>query len=306
MKTTNFNFEIRNLKFEIHNLLIITVALFLTMLAVGCERQSGFVRIFAESMGGGKVFVDPANINGATWIAGETVNLNGVSHTIASGANGFYLDGVAPLSVTMYAVYPATTTTDGNNIVVDNANGSGATIILNSLAVNFHDGGGYDIIFPMAATATEGSDQLMFRHLTGGLMLTLQAQSTVNVATLKVITYDTAAIAPVDIADDSHTVRWAVQSPTLPAGVVGGIEGDCDVKYASEMLLNMRTAGSQGVAITNTGITFCVPVTISKVRRITVIGYASDGAELFSKTKELDTIATIQRNTLYTVPTLNI
>ena len=284
---------------------IITIALLLATLAVGCERENRYVRIFAESMGGSKVFVNPADVNGATWNTGEAVNLNGVPYAIASGANGFYLDGVAPLTETMYAVYPATTTTGGNNIVVNNANGSGATITLNSLAVNFHDGG-HDIIFPMAATATGGSNQLMFRHLTGGLMLTLQAQTPVTVATVKVTTYGTAAIAPVTIDGVSHTVRWAVESPTLPTGVVGGIDGDRDVKYASEMLLNMLTGGSQGVSVTASGITFCVPVTISDVRRITVIGYASDGTELFSKTKPITPVGTIHRNTLYTVPTMII
>ena len=284
---------------------IITIALLLATLAVGCERESRYVRIFAESMGGSKVFVIPTDVNGATWNTGEAVNLNGVPYTIASGANGFYLDGVAPLTETMYAVYPATTTTGGNNIVVNNANGSGATITLNSLAVNFHDGG-HDIIFPMAATATGGSNQLMFRHLTGGLMLTLQAQTPVTVATVKVTTYGTAAIAPVTIDGVSYTVRWAVESPTLPSGVVGGIDGDRDVKYASEMLLNMLTGGSQGVSVTASGITFCVPVTISDVRRITVIGYASDGTELFSKTKPITPVGTIHRNTLYTVPTMII
>ena len=284
---------------------IITIALLLTTLALGCEREGRYVRIFAESMGGSKVFVNPADVNGATWNTGEAVNLNGVPYAIASGANGFYLDGVAPLTETMYAVYPATTTTGGNNIVVNNANGSGATITLNSLAVNFHDGG-HDIIFPMAATATGGSNQLMFRHLTGGLMLTLQAQTPVTVATVKVTTYGTAAIAPVTIDGVSYTVRWAVESPTLTTGVVGGIDGDRDVKYASEMLLNMLTGGSQGVSVTASGITFCVPVTISDVRRITVIGYASDGTELFSKTKPITPVGTIHRNTLYTVPTMII
>ena len=284
---------------------IISIALLLTTLAVGCEREGRYVRIFAESMGGSKVFVNPTDVNGATWNTGEAVNLNGVPYTIASGANGFYLDGVAPLTETMYAVYPATTTTGGNNIVVNNANGSGATITLNSLAVNFHDGG-HDIIFPMAATATGGSNQLMFRHLTGGLMLTLQAQTPVTVATVKVTTYGTAAIAPVTIDGVSYTVRWAVESPTLPSGVVGGIDGDRDVKYASEMLLNMQSGGVQGVSVTASGITFCVPVTISDVRRITIIGYAPDGTELFSKTKPITPVGTIHRNTLYTVPTMII
>ena len=292
-------------KLEMKTTKIITIALLLTTLAVGCEREGGYVRIFAESMGGSKVFLNLTDINAATWINGETVNLNGVSRTIASGANVFYLDGVAPLTETMYAVYPATTSTGGNNIVVTNANSSGATITLNSLAVNFHDGG-HDIIFPMAATATGGSNQLMFRHLTGGLKLILQAQTTVNVATVKVITYGTAPIGSVTIDGVSHIVRWAVEGPTLPAGEVGGIDGDRDVKYASEMLLNMQTDGNQGVSVTTDGITFCVPVTISDVRRITVIGYASDGTELFSKTKSIAPATSILRNTLYTVPTLNI
>ena len=60
-------------KLEMKTTKIITIALLLTTLAVGCEREGGYVRIFAESMGGSKVFLNLTDINAATWINGETV-----------------------------------------------------------------------------------------------------------------------------------------------------------------------------------------------------------------------------------------
>ena len=288
---------------------LLFIPLLLTLLATGCTKDKGRIRLMASPMNGSKVFVPASGVNDATWVVGETINLNGTSYAIGTGSdNLFYLydandNAVAPLESTMYAIYPATLTTGGNNVAVTNNGSSGATITINRLAVNFHDDG-YDIVFPMASKANANSNRLLFHHLTGGLKLTLSAQTSCTVATLKVVTFGTGAASAVTIEDVPYTVRWAVQGPNIPTGGVGGIEGDRDVKYASEMWFDLRD-GTNPVTITSDGITFSVPVTVNNVNRITVIGYDANGAELFAKTQNL-TSTTIQVNYMYTVPEIQI
>ena len=275
----------------------------LALLAAGCKKESNRIRILAEGMTrGGKVYVTPTNINNATWVADEIINLNGTNCTIYSRNNDFYIDVDSRPTGDFCAVYPGGSF-GGNNVTVTNSNASGASITLNRLVINFHDGG-HDIAFPMAAVAADGN-QLMFSHLTGGLQLTLEAATACNVATVKVITYGAGAASPVVINEVPYTVSWAGQGPTVPAGDVGGIEGDFDVKYASEMVFDMKTNGTGGVSVGTDPVTFCVPVTVNGIRRLTVKGYASDGTELFSKTKELSNI-NIARNTMYNVPVIQI
>ena len=91
---------------------------------------------------GSKVWVDPASPNGATWVEGESVDLNGTARAITCNGDGSYSLDVTPLNEAMYAVYPAKTASDGNDITVENSNASGSTITLKSLAVDFSDGGG--------------------------------------------------------------------------------------------------------------------------------------------------------------------
>ena len=273
----------------------------LAILATGCKKDNNRIRIFAESMGGSKVFIDTTTVNSATWVDGETINLNGTTCTIAVDDDGYYINSTAPLSGTKYAVYPATVNTYGNHIVVSNS-GTACTITLHSLDVNFHDNG-HDIVFPMAAKAGANSNRLMFQHLTGGIKLTLSARTECSIYSVKVITYGTGAAPNVTLNDATYTVRWDSQGPNLPAGNVGGIAGDRDVKYASKMVLSMN--GGNGV-IVSTGTTFFVPVTINNIRRITVIGYDSNGNELFSKTQAIDPTIEIERNKLYTIPTILI
>ncbi|MBO4600403.1 MAG: hypothetical protein J5641_06650, partial [Bacteroidales bacterium] len=282
---------------------ILIIPSMLALLVVGCQKESNRIRILAEGMTrGGKVFVTPTNINNATWVNGEIINLNGTNCTIYSRSDGFYIDVDTRPTGDFCAVYPGGSF-GGNDVTVTNSNASGATITLNRLVVNFHDGG-HDIAFPMAAKAA-GGNLLRFSHLTGGLQLTLQAATACNVATVRVITYGTGAATPVVINEVPYTVSWAGQGPTVPTGDVGGIEGDFDVKYASEMVFDMKTSGTVGVSVGTDPVTFCVPVTVNGIRRLTVKGYASDGTELFSKTTELSN-TDIARNTMYNVPTIQI
>jgi hypothetical protein len=305
MKPRHFNFQ-----FSIFNFIV------LALLFVGCtkeEENADRINIFSEGMNanGSKVFIPSnndgtPNANGATWVAGESVNLNGTLLTITSDGDGRFSLPVAPLSEMMYAVYPATTASGGDTITVTNNNASGTTITIKSLAVDFRDGG-HRIIFPMAAKADANSGSLLFNHLTGALRLTLanSSNSGIVVDHLKVVVQGTAAAPTVTRNEVNYTVRWEVQGPTMPSGDVG-ISGDLEVSYSSEMYFNMQTSGNAGVTVpANGSISFCVPVTVNHVKRISITGYDASGVQLFSKVKELDSFE-IKVNHMYNIPLFNI
>ena len=70
------------------NTIILIPSLLLMLLAVGCKKDNSRIRILAENMAGeSKVWVDPTDVNGATWITGETINLNGDEYTRKTAAH---------------------------------------------------------------------------------------------------------------------------------------------------------------------------------------------------------------------------
>jgi len=208
-----------------------------------------------------------------------------------------------------YAIYPATVNADGNNITVTNNQGSGSTVTIESLLLDFKADGTHEVYFPMAspATSTSGSSMVL-KHLTGGLKLTLQNNGTsaINLSTLKVVTQTPTASSHL-AATEGVTASWAVQGPTVPSGTVGGVS-DRDMKYSCEMLFRLKSTAGDYVTIAGNGgtVSFCVPVTISSVKNITVVGYDSDDVESFSKTATLNDVVTIERNKMYTVKAIVI
>ena len=53
--------------------------------------------------------------------------------------------------------------------------------------------------------------------------------------------------------------------------------------------------------------TFCIPVTLANVKRISVVGYNSLGEQVFAKTSDLSANPVgVVRNTVYPVKTINI
>ena len=283
----------------------------LLALATGCGKDvADRISLFANSMGGGaKVWMNPANVNSATWVAGERINLNGTTYAItANGNGGGYSLEVKPLAEAMYAVYPATMNSDGNDITVANHGASGDTITIKSLAVDFRDGG-HRIVFPMAEKAAANSSALYFDHLTAGLRLTLANGSGAGIAVdhLKVVVQGTAAAPAVTIDGVNYTVAWAVQGPTTPSGDIGGIVGDREVTYSSEMNFQMQTSGTAGVTVPAGGNKqFCVPATMRNVKRLSITGYDADGRQLFTKSKVLNTPLDLAVNHMYNIPSFNI
>ena len=242
-------------------------------------------------------------------MAGESINLNSTPYTINANGNGSFSLNVEPLDETMYAVYPGTMTTGGNDITVTNNGASGATVTLKSLAVNFLSTGGHTVVFPMAEKAAANSGSLYFDHLTGGLRLTLANSSGEGIAVdhLKVVVQGTAAAPAVELDGVSYTVRWAVQGPTTPSGGVGDISGDREVTYSSEMNFKMQTNGAAGVTVPASGnIQFCVPVTMRDVKYLSVTGYNAAGQQLFTQSKTLASATPIAVNNMYNIPSINI
>lgn len=284
--------------------------MFLASLAASCGKETADrIGIVAEKMhtGGAKVWMNPASVNAATWVANETVDLNGSSYAIDDNGDGTFSLGVAPLNAAMYAVYPATTVGDGNDIEVSNLNGSGSTVTLKSLAVNFLSTGGHTMYFPMEAQAEARSTQLKFDHLTGGLKITLANTSSADVTldAVKIVARSTSDVAP--LSHNGVTASWEIEGPVLPGGTVGGISGNQDIKYTSEMYFVLQTDGAAGATIDAHGSrSFCVPVTVSSMKYFTVTGYNPDGSQRFTISKELDIPLTIERNGMYNIPTIEM
>ena len=145
-----------------------------------------------------------------------------------------------------------------------------------------------------------------FKHLTAAFRLTLHATTATSLTKLKVYVYGSAAQPKVtvdDIDGVEYLVKWNNEgaAPNLPIGPVGEVT-DQDIKYGSEMVFNLT-----GMTF-NDGddMTFCIPVTVANVKRISVVGY--NGTELvFAKTSDLSANPVgVVRNTVYPVKTIDI
>lgn len=292
---------------------IFTIAALLALVAAGCTKEgTREIRLLRKPMtlGGAKVLVDPMAPSNATWIASETVDLNGTTCTIAGNATvGFRLDNVTPLNEAMYALYPGSSF-GGNDVTVTN-NSTTREVVMNRLTVRFTGDGKHETVFPMAASAEAGEGSLLFNHLTGGFCITLKntSASPVDVATLKVVAQSASTVA--HLGNGTYSARWAVQGPTTPSGGIG-IDGDVAVGYSSEMVFDLRSGSNAyaTVAGNNGTLSFCVPVTISSVRYLTFVGYSTSGSEIFRIHKDLcstgQSEVAIVLNRMYTIPTINI
>lgn len=297
----------------------------LATLVAGCNKDKGkYINIFAGSMSAGdsKVQMDPNHITtvSAQWVPGETIVLNGTEYEIAGASEHFHLinpdngnNAVEPLAETMYAMYPGADSENENNENDVTVNYSTGEIVLNRLAIRMLDDGQQQMAFPMVACAEANSENLYFNHLTAGLKLTLlnQTESIKNVASLKVIAWSGSAVQSLSYTAMGRTfkARWAVQGPTVPTGNVG-TNGETVYASASEMNFDLKSGNNDYVTLAaGTGqVSFCIPVTITSIQRLTVTGYAEDGTEMFHVMKNFDSenIPGVERNSMYTVPVITI
>ena len=284
------------------------------LLFASCSKDNdGRLRIFAENMTGGssaKIWVNPSSVStassSATWVVDESINLNGTAYAIArNGEAEYYLntnDDLKDMASSLLAVYPASTSADGNDVTVTN-NGSTGTVTIRSLCVDYRDGG-HRILFPMAASNNKSDMRLLFKHLTAGMKLTLtnNSGSIKTIGSLKIVTYGEGSAAGALGAVNGVSCSWMHQGPVLPGGEIGSITGNQSVGYASEMHFTIRNDGSAGKAVDNgSSIGLCVPLTINKITKIEITGYDTDGAQLFFKTKSVSALA-VTANEMYTIP----
>lgn len=243
----------------------------------------------------------------ASWVAGERINLNGTPYPVAFDEDAYYLNtGSDDIPTSLLAVYPSDTDAEGNDVTVTN-NGTTGTVTIRSLCVDYREGG-HRILFPMAAANSQGDSRLLFNHLTAGMKLTLTDTCTTKdytVGSVKIVTYGDGATAAALPAVNGVSCRWAVQGPSVPGGMIGGETGDVAMTYSSEMHFTLKDNGAAGKAIATGGsISLCVPVTVNRIKTIVVTGYDTEGRQLFTRSKTLDTELQVQANTMYTIPVI--
>lgn len=291
----------------------LTVLALLTVLFVGCGKEesgNGRIRLFAEQMtnaGNSKLQMDPSNLT-AKWLNGESININGNAYTIVKENDEYYLGGsTTTLSAPLYAIYPATTKADGNDIVVTNNGTAGCAIDIHNLAVNFIGDGKHEVIFPMAASYTSGNS-MTFRHLTGGLKLTISNSKATSVIVDSLVVTATQEDGKPAIYKDLKPTWANAQLPGIPGGEVGETTDNVSALFISDMTLKMNQGGNPGVTISENGgsITFCIPMLAEDLKNLTIKGY-NNGVEVFTTpTKTLPNATDVVRNKMYTIPVIEI
>lgn len=299
---------------------IINIALLAALLAASCMREEdegrndGRIHLFSERMDkGAKVLVDPANYNNASWVAGEQINLNGIPRTIACSNGEYYLEGVGPLSVDGYAIYPASLNENGNDIAVTNNGPMGCAIDIRTIAVNLHPDGKHDVIFPMASHLEAHGTNMLFKHLTGGLRMTIIDSSTYGPLNFtKMVFYVSNNNGGPAIYKDV-VPEWAdVTLPGIPGGNVGSLFGDQNAQFVGEMTLMVNSVDDAGNITPGytlhygDSITFCIPMLAKDLKNLYLNGYNNQNEYIFAAGKSLDNATDIQRNHMYIIPKIVI
>ena len=326
-------------KQEMKTTKIINITLLAALLFAGCSKEEaesgvgGRIKLYAERLGGNnaKVFIPSTGANDATWTDGESIDLGGSTYTIREDpdhAGQFYLDIAARPTGALFALYPATLTTGGNDITVSNNEEEGCAVAIHKLTLNFHDGG-YSVVFPMAArTDTEGNT-LLFKHLTGALKITLtnNSGSPKSFDTLKVGATNASGAAiyknlypnGLSWGEGVGALTWnTVDLPAVPGGEAGEATGDVSACFVGEMTLVMkrhrdfktsRLQGNNSFSLAGgETVEFCIPLLADSIATLTLKGYVNGNeTPIFDKQKELPLNSegkhpAIVRNTMYTIP----
>ncbi len=198
----------------------------------------------------------------------------------------------------MKSLYPGDSF-DGNDIEIVN----GKEIVLHSLKIKFLSGGKQSMAFPMVANASADATSLYYNHLSGGVQVTLENNSgaDVNVAKLRIVAQSTTDVVNLGINDT--IARWAVEGPWVPFNTVGQNGNEVDVKYSSVMYFDLMDGDTPTKTIANDDeLVFCVPITISSMRKLNVTGYAADGTQLFQVHKTFKNDVAVQPNRMYAFP----
>lgn len=286
---------------------IFALTLLTAALVAGCSKSEpgpdadgtkAHISIFTSQMEGSKTSIDPSNPGaGENWIAGEEVTLNGIPYQIVAVDDHYGID-TEPLDVAMTSFYPYSS--NGNDVEV-----VGNDVVLNRLNITFN-GDKQSMPFPMVATAEAGASSLYYSHLSAGFQLTLtNGQAWEDyigdepaLASLTIMAQSDQQVENLGVGD--YKARWAVEGPQVPLGPVGQNGNNIDVKYASVMNFDIDYA--VGLILPEESRTFCVPVTISSVKKLTLVGYDENGDVLFNVSKTFDQPIAVQRNRMYSLP----
>ena len=295
---------------------ILLTALVAALFFAGCQKDNKtnrVLRIFAEDMtaGDSKLVMDPSDVSQIQWQNQDVIALNGQEFEIQGNTTQGYSVDINNIDFVgsddaIYAIYPGGDF-NGNDVDITGTN-TNRTITLNELVVKLHNDNTQDVVFPMGTKAALDATSLTFKHLTAGFKLSLVANTSDEVVDqLKVIVYGESAFGTVASEGVNYTVKWANEGimPYVPSGNVGDLTDQELYTYGSEMVFNMKSDGSDDVVFNSTAKSFCIPVTIGTVNRITVIGY-NNGSQVFTKTSNLSTGFALERGKMYAVKTIEI
>ncbi len=289
----------------------------LASLTVGCTKDDANdngnaqantkrISIFAEGFNNNsKVLINPNNLAAdAQWVAGEKITLGADEYVIKANTNGtdFYIETANNFTSPFIAFYGGVGKQNNDVSVYQGDN----KVLLRELAITFTEGK-ESIAFPMVAAGS--NKELVFKHLTAGLKMKLTANTAVQLYRLKIIAQSNSEAQDIKYTDANLTgdayACWVVQGPQVPGGAVGSNLLDVNAKYASEMNFVFPDAPT----VNSTGLTFCVPLCISRVDKLVIVGYSASGAELFSVTTDgsgFPGVANVERNHIYNVPAISI
>lgn len=166
------------------------VPLLAAMLVTGCAKETipPGLRIVKESMmRGAKSLIDPADPTSNSWVEGESVKIEPGSEwgivrwedgnfylgqTVEDEGGGSHMDYFIP-NCDFTAAYPASAEVEINLNHVFFKNGSFGQH-------SFYDDGKVDVKFPMVAYGELYAESLVFRHVTGALVVTMENTSDSN------------------------------------------------------------------------------------------------------------------------------
>ena len=156
------------------------VPLLAVILATGCEEESfpPGLRIEEEIMDGMKSLIDPTDTTRNGWVEGEKVKIEpGGEYEIVkwgevNGDSNFYIADFTP-NCEFTAAYPASAEVEMNLDHVYFKNGSFGQH-------SFYDDGRVDVKFPMVAYGEMEAQNLVFKHVTGALVITMENTSDSN------------------------------------------------------------------------------------------------------------------------------
>ena len=104
------------------------------------------------------------------------------------------------------------------------------------------------------------------------------------------------------IAFDEDAYYLNTGSDDIPSSLLAVYPSDTDAGGNDVTVTNNGVAGK--AIATGGSISLCVPVTVNRIKSIVVTGYDTEGRQLFTRSKTLDTELQVQANTMYTIPVI--